>query len=220
MDEKLIATKTAASPLATCAKYLVLTVFGAAVVFGAAYAALELYNHNNPAPAGTVGGAPVEASLSDEASDALAVVRRLYHEQYEAAKTVTTSPGTPSIDFYNGTVAYDGAPLPIADLSASREAAAPVIGWAKLVHKDDEYGPVGESAGAAQEWEEVIESVTDPAALAALATLVPDGVELHTEGAEAIPTPPSSHRELFFGTPSAPVGVLTGADRRTECQGV
>ena len=52
MDENLIATKTAASPLATCAKYLVLTLFGAAVVFGAAYAALELYNHNNPTSAG------------------------------------------------------------------------------------------------------------------------------------------------------------------------
>ena len=208
-----------------CAALLVVL---AAVVFGSSYAAFCLYNRNHPAPAAPAqaaaptpasSAAPTTTTLNDVPSTSFAMADRIFAQKYAAAKQERIMPGTPRIAFYDAARGHSfDATLPLvntsATASATATAAAPVLGWAKLVHKDDVYGPIRPESTAV-EFEERIEEVVDAAVLAELMTLVPDGADLHTAGFQ--PTPPSDRRQLFFTPPTNQIpGVIGSTDRRSE----
>ena len=207
-DDGHLLSQTKSSPLGRVAKLAGMLTLGAAVVFGGCYAALTLHSHNNgsSAPAGAGG-------LADSASAAYTAAEAAYNSQYNAAKQTTVTVGTPRINFYNGT-AYDSFALPESD--GAVHDAAPVVGWAKLVHKDAQYGPIRDDS-TAEEFEEIIEGISDPTVLAALEALLPDGADVHTSGSEPAEPTPAERRGLFFTPqPTVPPGVIGSTDRRTE----
>ena len=114
-DDATLLAQSKSSPVRRAAKVTAIATLSAAIVFGACYAALTLFSHNN------------------RGNDNHAA----YSAQYAAARQETVSPGVPRIHFYNGSV-YDGFELPQSD--GAEHNAAPAIGWTKLVHKDAELG--------------------------------------------------------------------------------
>ena len=193
-DDATLLAQSKSSPVRRAAKVTAIATLSAAIVFGACYAALTLFSHNN------------------RGNDNHAA----YSAQYAAARQETVSPGVPRIHFYNGSV-YDGFELPQSD--GAEHNAAPAIGWTKLVHKDAEYGPIREGS-TAEEFEEVVESITDPDVLAALQELLPDVADTHASGsahASGSEAAAPARRGLFFeAQPSDLPGVIGATDRRRE----
>ena len=223
-DRSRLIEKSQPSPLVRVCQAVFLLLLSALVVFGCTYGALALYNRNNPAPSAAAAtpntdAVPAAAAAGTtgtlSASSMLPMVARLYDAKYTAAKEMRRTPGTPRVRFFNGT--FDDDEMPVANLSSGRPVPPAVVGWATLMHKDAQYGPARPDSPA-EEYEEVIEQITDPSIIAELESLVPDGVEMHTEGFQPIPTPPTERRQLFFEPPASnlPVGVLTAADRRVQ----